>query len=98
MLFALKGKMYMVGGYNTLYPDLVFRQFRVNDDKTGVIQLENLDFEMRNGLCVTYSEDYALLCASYSDPVGCQSFNGEKVSFARFVKLALKSTLVPVLR
>ena len=67
-------------------------------NKTGIIQLENLDFEMRNGLCVTYSEDYVLLCASYSDPVGCQSFDGEKVTFARFVKPTLKSAPVPVLR
>lgn len=76
--FALKGKMYLVGGYDTLSPGAEYRQFVVNDDKTGVVQLDNLQFEMRNGACVTYSEDYALLCASYSDPVGCQSFDGEK--------------------
>ena len=79
--FALKGKMYLVGGYNSLDDSLMYRQFRISDDKSGIIQLENLQFEMRNGACVTYSEDYALLCASYSDPVGCQSFDGEKAGF-----------------
>ena len=63
--FALKGKMYIVGGYESVTPGLEYRQFRVGDDKKSVIQLENLPFEMRNGQCVTYSEDYALLCSSY---------------------------------
>ena len=63
--FALKGKMYLVGGYESVTPGLEYRQFRVGDDKQSVVQLDDLPFEMRNGQCVTYSEDYALLCSSY---------------------------------
>ena len=76
--FALKGRMYLVGGYDSWDPTIEYRQFVVSEDRKSMVELDSLPFEMKNGACVTYSEDYALLCASYSDPVGCERFDGEK--------------------
>ena len=76
--FALKGRMYLVGGYDSWESTIEYRQFVVSDDRKSMVELDSLPFEMKYGACVTYSEDYALLCASYSDPVGCERFDGEK--------------------
>lgn len=65
--FTLNGEMYIVGGGNTDHPsNIPFRKRNYRVDKTEVVQLPDIPFEMQSGRCINYDGESVMFTAAWN--------------------------------
>jgi len=75
--FKVNGEFHIIGGRSDSVSSVEYRHFKMEPYKA--VQLEQMPFPFRNGICADFKSGMAALaCAASSNAKGCWSYDGSK--------------------